>query len=68
MRQPTNAAVINETDARPSYEGAENILHDQAAEKMDELAAAWKEKADQKWAEINKETVAEKEDAQNRAI
>ncbi len=54
--------MISETDAQPSYEGADALLHDQKAAKMDSIAAAWGEKADQKWAEINKEAAKEKEE------
>ncbi len=53
--------MVKETDPQPSYEGAENMLYNESAKKMDAVAAAWREKADQKWAEINKETEREKE-------
>jgi MoaA/NifB/PqqE/SkfB family radical SAM enzyme len=56
-------AMVSETDARPSYDGAEAVLYDQAAETMDKIAAAWKEKADLKWAELSKKSVQAKEEA-----
>lgn len=56
--------MVSETGARPSHEGAYKILDEQGAVKMDAVAAAWKEKADHKWAEIKKgDLVKEKQEA-----
>lgn len=55
--------MVCESNARPTHEDADGILYDQVAAKMDSVAAAWQAKADQKWAEINKDKTAAKEEA-----
>jgi len=51
--------MVGESDARPTHEGADTILYDEVAAEMDSVAGAWKEKADQKWDELNQETERE---------
>ncbi len=53
--------MVKEANPQPSYEGAENLLYNESAKNMDAAATAWREKADQKGAEISKETEREKE-------
>lgn len=55
--------IVSETSAQPSHEGADTILEDQMAAKMDTIAAAWGDRADQKWSEIKEEKSAGKEEA-----
>ncbi len=44
--------IVAETGARPTHEGADEILKGENAQEMDRVASAWKEVADQKWEEI----------------
>jgi len=46
--------IVEETDARPTYEGADAIMHGEASKKMDKRAAAWKDISDKKWKELQK--------------
>ena len=47
--------MVGESDALPTHEGADTILYDQAAAEIDSVAEAWREKAEQKWDELNEE-------------
>jgi len=53
--------MIGESDARPTHDGADTILYDHMAARMDSVAEAWRKKAEPKWHELNE--VAEKEKA-----
>ncbi len=44
-------SMIGETGISPTYEGGDAILYDRPAQQIDEVAAAWKDRADSKWAE-----------------
>lgn len=52
-------AMISESGAWPSHEGADTILYNETAANMDAVAAAWKEEADRKWNELNSSVTEE---------
>lgn len=54
--------MICETGARPTHRGAGNVLENQMARRMDAIAEAWGEKAEDKWLEIKGEPLEEKEE------
>lgn len=45
--------IVAESGAKPTHEGADSVLYDVHAATLDRVAAAWKEKADEKWAQVN---------------
>ncbi len=47
--------MVGEANANPTHEGADTILYDQVSAEMDSVAAAWKDRADLKWDELNRE-------------
>jgi len=47
--------MVEEADAVPTHEGADTILQHHMSREMDAVAQAWGQKAEEKWAEINRE-------------
>lgn len=44
-------SMVDKTDVLPTHEGADTILYGDPARQIDGIAAAWKGKADSKWAQ-----------------
>ncbi len=58
--------IVEESRAYPSHEGADNILYNSNAARLDKIAEAWRNEADKKWEEVSGKE--EKEIAKKEAV